>query len=160
MSHQISEQVKEAAVHQALTDHSPTKQIAKEYGVGVSSLYRWIQNAKKSGAPAMAQNEKRPKDWTREERLNALLEAAKLSEDELGTWCRQKGLHTHHLEKWRKELAQEQPNAENSTSKQLKKEIKELKSELNRKDKSLAETSALLVLKKKADAIWGDKKDD
>ena len=108
----------------------------------------------------MTKEEKRPQDWTREERLNALLEAAKLSDEELGAWCRQKGLHAHHLEKWRKEFAQEQPKTENATSKQLKKEIKDLKKELSRKDKALAETSALLVLKKKADAIWGSKEED
>jgi hypothetical protein len=42
----------------------------------------------------------------------------------------------------------------------LKAQIKELKSDLYRKDKALAETSALLVLKKKANLIWGDGKDD
>ena len=108
----------------------------------------------------MAKHEKRPQDWTREERLNALLEAAKLSDDELGAWCRQKGLHTHHLEKWRQEFAQEQTRGQDPKTRQLKKEVKELKKELNRKDKALAETSALLVLKKKVDTIWGDNEDD
>ncbi|MFP4480153.1 MAG: hypothetical protein ACLFOA_04740 [Desulfohalobiaceae bacterium] len=37
----------------------------------------------------MAKQEKRPQDWSREEKLNALLEAAKLSEEELEAWCRQ-----------------------------------------------------------------------
>jgi len=104
--------------------------------------------------------EKRPQDWSREERLNALIETAKFSEEELGAWCRQKGIHTHHLEQWRRELAREQPNNKNSEFKKLKEEIKNLKKELGRKDKALAETSALLVLKKKADAIWGDQEDD
>ncbi len=34
--------------------------------------------------------------------------------------------------------------------------IKELEKELTRKEKALAEAAALLVLKKKAQAIWGD----
>ena len=38
--------------------------------------------------------------------------------------------------------------------------IKELERELRRKDKALAETAALLVLKKKVQAIWGDEDDD
>ena len=38
--------------------------------------------------------------------------------------------------------------------------IRELEKELRRKDKALAETAALLVLKKKANAIWGDEDDD
>ena len=34
--------------------------------------------------------------------------------------------------------------------------IRELEAELQRKDKALAETAALLVLRKKAQAIWGE----
>jgi hypothetical protein len=37
-----------------------------------------------------------------------------------------------------------------------KKRIQELERELNRKEKALAEAAALLVLRKKAQAIWGD----
>lgn len=152
--------IRENAVKKALTGHDSKRQIAQEMGVGLSTLQRWVRIAKTSGEPSMAKKEKRPKDWTREERLNALLEAAKLSEEELGAWCRKKGLHTHHLDQWRKELSQEQPKEQDTEFKQLKKELKDLKKELNRKDKALAETSALLVLKKKADAIWGDKEGD
>jgi hypothetical protein len=42
---------------------------------------------------------------------------------------------------------------------QLKAELKKVQKDLNRKDKALAETSALLVLKKKANLIWGDGED-
>ena len=34
--------------------------------------------------------------------------------------------------------------------------IRELERELNRKDKALAETAALLVLRKKLNALWGN----
>ena len=40
------------------------------------------------------------------------------------------------------------------------KEIKALRSELKRKEKALAETAALLVLKKKARGVWGDNEDE
>ena len=40
------------------------------------------------------------------------------------------------------------------------KRIRELEKELLRKDKALAEAAALIVLKKKAQAIWGDEDDD
>ena len=39
------------------------------------------------------------------------------------------------------------------------KERKKLEKELQRKDKALAEAAALLVLTKKANAIWGDPED-
>jgi hypothetical protein len=35
-----------------------------------------------------------------------------------------------------------------------------LEKELRRKEKALAEAAALLVLKKKAEAIWGDGEDE
>ena len=44
--------------------------------------------------------------------------------------------------------------------KSLKHEIKDLKKELKRKDKALAETAALLVLQKKVNAIWGKDEDN
>jgi uncharacterized small protein (DUF1192 family) len=44
--------------------------------------------------------------------------------------------------------------------KALKAEITRLQKELNRKDKALAETAALLILKKKADLLWGVPEDD
>ena len=151
--------VRESAVKKALTGQDTPRQIAEQTGIGLSTLQRWLREARKSGDTSM-NKEKRPQDWSREERLNALIETAKFSEEELGAWCRQKGIHTHHLEQWRRELAREQPNNKNSEFKKLKEEIKNLKKELGRKDKALAETSALLVLKKKADAIWGDQEDD
>jgi cell division septum initiation protein DivIVA len=42
----------------------------------------------------------------------------------------------------------------------LKKKVRGLKAELNRKDKALAETAALLVLKKKLNLLMGEKEDD
>jgi len=38
--------------------------------------------------------------------------------------------------------------------------MKALKSDLKRKDKALAEVTALLVLKKKANLLWGEIEDD
>jgi len=38
--------------------------------------------------------------------------------------------------------------------------VRELEKELRRKDKALAEAAALLVLQKKAQALWGDEDDD
>ncbi|MBF8661884.1 hypothetical protein IRZ79_21700, partial [Pseudomonas putida] len=40
------------------------------------------------------------------------------------------------------------------------KRIEQLERELRRKEKALAETAALLVLRKKANAIWGKGEDE
>ena len=44
-------------------------------------------------------------------------------------------------------------------TKEEKKRVRDLERELMRKDRALAETAALLVLRKKASAIWGDGED-
>jgi hypothetical protein len=40
------------------------------------------------------------------------------------------------------------------------KKVKQLEKELRRKDKALAEAAALLILKKKADLLWGSEEDE
>lgn len=76
----------------------------------------------------------------------------------MGSYCRQKGIFPHHLEKWKKEFIQLEkagPSQDNRGEvKQLRGEIKELQVELRRKEKALAETAALLVLKKKVQKLW------
>jgi hypothetical protein len=44
---------------------------------------------------------KRPQDWTAEEKLNAVIEAATVPEEELGAFLRRKGLHEAQLKEWR-----------------------------------------------------------
>ncbi len=98
----------------------------------------------------MAGKDKRPQAWTREQRLEALLATHGLAEQELGAWCRQRGIHTHHLAQWRSELIGAVPERTlASETRALRQENQALKKELRRKDKALAETAALLVLKKK-----------
>ena len=86
-----------------------------------------------------------------------------MTEEQIGAYCREHGIYTNHLDRWRAELIaglkpsiQKEQKAENL---QLKSKVKALTKELVRKEKALAETSALLVLKKKANALWGDEKD-
>jgi hypothetical protein len=45
-------------------------------------------------------------------------------------------------------------------SKTDRKRIKQLEKELLRKEKALAEAAALIILRKKAQAIWGDPEED
>ena len=47
-----------------------------------------------------------------------------------------------------------------SEMQEARKRIRELERELRRKDAALAETAALLVLRKKAEAIWGKGEED
>jgi hypothetical protein len=57
---------------------------------------------------------------------------------------------------WKKESSRELKEAVDSE----RNRVKELERELRRKEKALAETAALLVLRKKMEAIWGDSEDE
>ena len=156
---------KDQVVKQALNADLPQKLIAGNAGIGYSTLQKWLSEYRQSGDHPLSAVEKRPQDWSPEERLNALIETGQMDPQTLAAWCRQKGLYSHHLDQWRKALLTNNPDGSNANatraySRQLQSENKALKKELRRKDKALAETSALLVLKKKAHLIWGDDEDN
>ena len=104
---------------------------------------------------------KRPSNLSPEEKLKIVNEAASLSNVELGAFLRSKGVHETHLEQWRMQMlgglgkTEKKPKTNSTETKR----IRELEKELKRKDKALAETAALLVLKKKVQEIWGDEDD-
>ena len=58
------------------------------------------------------------------------------------------------------EAAAAAAHRDSSELEQLRKKVKKLEWELRKKEKALAEAAALLVLRKKAQALWGDEDDD
>ncbi len=86
------------------------------------------------------------------------MEAARLSEAELGEFLRREGLHSAQLEEWRTTaLAAAQSALAGETRRSSEaKQIRDLKRDLDRKNAALAEVTALLALQKKVQAIWGD----
>jgi len=103
---------------------------------------------------------KRPEEWTAEEKLKAVVEYAKLDEQGKGKYLREKGLHSVHLQRWEQQIITGLDGRKSSKKDPRDKKIKALERELARKEKALAETAALLVLKKKAQEIWGDQEDE
>lgn len=151
-------------------------QLADETGVSQATLSRWLKAAG-TVAPKMARRDKqkqepptsakRPQDWTAEEKVALVLEAAAVPETELGAFLRRKGVHEAQLAEWRQQVTQSAVAGLRGPSKRDRKaanvearRVRELERELKRKEKALAEAAALLVLKKKAQAIWGDADDD
>ena len=156
-----SQELRETVTRKVLEGTRSQELIAAEFGIGRSTIQNWLRQDRRSGVTEVVKRERRPEDWTAQERLSALNESSGLSDDELGAWCRGQGLHTHHLERWRREMIEGQDRkGSQSTLRALRAENRSLKKELRRKERALAETAALLVLKKKAAAIWGDPEDD
>ena len=110
----------------------------------------------KSGVSAT--REKRPQDWTAAEQLVALQETHGLPAEALQAWCRERGLFAHHLTSWKTVFCAEakEPASGVREIRALKDEIVDLKRDVVRKDKALAEAAALLILQKKFRALWED----
>jgi transposase len=141
--------------------------VAGEVVVVQPTLSKWLRDAgslravKRRGHDEKAKTEgRRPDDWTAEEKLEPVLEAKRLSGSELGEFLRRRGLHEEQLRQWQDTsdaAALESLRARKATGKSAEaKRVKELERELRRKDKALAEAAALLVLRKKAEALWRD----
>lgn len=139
--------------------------IAKEIGLTESTLYNWKNNAKSKGM-AVPGGEKVSERWSTQDKFSIVVETATLSEIELAEYCRNKGLYVEQVQAWRDACMQanggvaEQASQLQKNNREKDRQIKKLSQELRRKESALAETAALLVLRKKASAIWGDNEDD
>lgn len=106
-------------------------------------------------------------DYSAEQRFFIVIETATMSERELAEYCRSKGLFVDDVKAWRALSIKAQSTTSASIShkenKQLREErrkVKALEKELARKEKALAETAALLVLREKFNALWETNEED
>jgi transposase-like protein len=146
--------------------------LSREVGVAQPTLSRWLREAStldrmakrskatKSGKGAPS---KSPRQWSMAEKLRAVVEAAELSDEDLGAFLRRRGLHEAQLARWREAIAgalDELPKSKSRGKPSAEaRELAALRKELLRKDKALAEVAALLTLQKKVQALWGDEDD-
>ena len=157
MTTNYTSEFKEQAVIKVLQRGDKTIQnIADELNVSIFALKYWVKKSKSTMTNDTTG--KRPVDWTIAQRFQALMQSFALDGEALNAFCREQGIFTHHLDTWKNEFIKNTNKAENigksTTDKQLRDENKQLKKELNRKEKALAETAALLVLQKKCQAFW------
>jgi transposase len=139
--------------------------VAKEEGISEPTLYNWLKQAREQGLPVPGSG-KQTEDWSAEAKFAVVVETASLSEVEFSEYCRSKGLYPVQVREWKEACIQgtqsagEQRQQRQAEAKQDKKRIKALERELKRKEKALAETAALLVLRKKLNALWEDSEVD
>jgi transposase len=135
--------------------------ISRETGIPEATLYVWKKAARLNGY-AMPAGEQVPERWSAQDKFLIVVETVGLSEAELSEYCRSKGLFVEQVASWRDACMQANGGVAQRLTELQKdlrskeKENKTLTQELRRKDAALAETAALLVLRKKANAIWGD----
>lgn len=139
--------------------------LSEELNIPKPTIYQWVRtNNKKQSSNSI--NLRSKNNWTSEDKFHVVIETSSFTENELSEYCRKKGIYLEEIIAWKEQCL----NA-NATIKVDPKELKEnlkieqqknkeLQRELTRKEKALAETAALLVLRKKAQAIWGEHEED
>jgi len=154
VSQQRTEEFRRAAVTKFHSRGSRTvEEVARVLGVSSWSLYQWT---KRYGNDEGMKNNRRPADRSAQEKLQAVIEFEGLEGDKQGEYLRRQGLHSEHIAGWKKSMEaglESGGGGLSATSRSewaaAKKKIKELERDLQRKGRALAETTALLVLKKK-----------
>lgn len=144
---------KHAIVQKALEGNGRSlKELAQSHNIGYSTLQKWIRryrNNVKMSTTAHKSN----KTLSQAEKFQHLVATGRLNDVEVGVYCREQGIYSFELKQWKENFMTQQSNekkhAELAELKLLRAENKELKREIYRKDRALAETTALLVLKKK-----------
>lgn len=133
--------------------------LANATGITEVTLRTWQRRARAEGriVPGDGQQSDR---WSSTDKFRIVLETAPLSEAELSAYCRRTGVYLEQVAQWR--LVCEQANAvatpaPRASVPDTKQElhIRELERTLKKQEAQLAEAAALLILQKKAAAIWG-----
>ena len=161
MQKRYSEKFKESTIKKMMPPAPiSVSQLCRETGVSDVTLYKWRNEYRNKGVAVPAYKSK-SEDWTAEDKLAVIIETASFNEVRLSEYCRSKGLFKKQVDQWKVEALSGYRKSAQTKKQQSrqhledKKKIKQLERELNRKEKALAETAALLVLSKKYEAIWG-----
>ncbi len=135
----------------------PVAELAQQEGISDGTLYHWRKQAMARGEMSVV-SKRKAEGWSAESKLAAVVETAQLSEVELSQYCRGKGLYPEQVKAWKQAciVAAQQKQTEGAQARADQKRIRELERELHRKDKALAEAAAILILRKKLNALWGD----
>lgn len=161
-----SEEFKEQVVRKMMAPNAMSvAQVSRDTGVSEQALYKWRDRFRHEGK-AVPADPSNPENWSGENKLAVVIETAGLNEEELSAYCRRKGLYVDQVARWREaakagaETLRPLSAEERRELQKERKKSRKLEKELRRKEKALAEAAALLILQKKAQAIWGDSEDD
>ena len=135
--------------------------IIEETGITEVTLYKWHKEARAAGSATPGNGQTSDK-WSSQDKFLVVMETFAMNETELAEYCRRKGLYREQIEAWKEVCLQANGQAFDQ-AKQLNGQLKEeqqltkaLEKDLQKKEKALA--AALLLLRKKVQAIWGTKR--
>jgi transposase len=130
-------------------------EVSEEMGINKNTLYGWIRKSENGEMSKKRRRSGRAK-FGFQEKYRVVLEFRALPEKDKGVWLREKGYKEDQLKLWEKEIEAALSQIGVEPSKEIEKELRDTKKELAKKDKALAEVSALLILKKKLDLLMGE----
>ena len=151
--------------------------LAQEVGIAQPTLSNWLRKAgsnmnSKTDVPKLLPSRvsdetatktaaRRPQEIRPLERARLVVMAENLKGEDRGVFLREHGIHEVHLTAWQETLcaALDDRGRRGTDSARLKPQnarIRELEREVLRKDRALAEATALVVLKKKAEILFGE----
>jgi transposase len=138
---------------------------AREANIPGSTVATWLRNYKKKNGKIMGQK-KRKELWPAEKRFETVLLTARMSEPEKSEYCRKYGIYPTQVNEWKEDCIAGCRNAPDKKyikeakekEQKYKKKTRALEKDLRRKEKALAETAALLVLKKKFRKFGGSQR--
>lgn len=162
--HVYSEEIKREVLDRVTGPNKESiKKVAMEKDITRATIYNWMKKAEFSPTGGGKSTEKK---FSSNEKFHMVLETSSLSEDELGEYCRRKGIYTQDIKRWIDQCVKAiDRNREDSDK--LRAELRDEKTkkrlaqkELRIKEKALVEAAALLVLRKNVRAIWGDQEEE
>lgn len=155
-----SKELRDAVLRRVLPpQHDSISKVAAEEGISGQTIRNWISKAREASSTAAdvsTQSEK----WSSQDKFCIVIETAGMTDTELAEYAGEKGLSADEINAWREACMNANGGSASETAR-LQRENRERKlrsteRELARKEKVLAEVAALLVLGKKAGAVWGD----
>jgi transposase-like protein len=167
MGTQYPKERKDAIINKMLPPQSMTvPELAQLENIPLGTLYTWrtqyLNHHNQEITPMASSNTPR----SASQKLTVIIETSSLNEQGLSEYCRKNGLFTSDIDGWKADFIKSAKNQSASNKedkvqlKQLRIDNKSLKKELRRKEKALAEAAALLVLRKKWDALWEESEDE
>ncbi len=145
-----SKEFKDSIISKIVNRRNQTvAEVCETEGINQSTAANWLRNAT---MPSM--KKKKSRRWTAKQKLKAISETISASEADVGSFLRKEGLHSQELNEWQDQaLASLEGFVKAGPTREeydrLQEENKRLEREVLRKDKALAEASALLILQKK-----------
>ena len=158
-----SAELRDAVLRRVLPpQNDPVERVAREEGISEQTVRNWKAKALDTGYRPAEEDASLPDRWTTQDKFHIVLETAGMNEAELGEYARVKGLYVEQIHRWRDACIKANGGTAkeaarlNRELKGVEKKNRQLERELIRKEKALAEAAALMILRKKLDAIWGE----